>query len=315
MGVTDMTIRPLHSNLQKLANGDLNEVPKRTKEDIENIKTWVLQQSYLRARIDDQWIVSFLRGCKFSIQRTKEKFDLFYTMRTLLPEFFKNRDPLQADIQDVLKRGIIVVLPSPPETPQPTIVIVRSAKADPEKVLFLTGLKVAFMMMDILLLESDPFIVCGQRIIVDMEGLSYKYILQMTPSIMKKAIICLQNAYPTRPQGIHSVHAPSYFEPIHKLISSLISKKIQGRVFFHNNDNMKDLYKHIPISRLPTEYGGQAGSMDDIAEDWKLKVESYRDWFLEDAKYYSEEAKRPGKGKSSAEMFGVEGSFRKLDID
>jgi hypothetical protein len=50
-------------------------------------------------------------------------------------------------------------------------------------------------------------------------------------------------------------------------------------------------------------------------EYWKKKVESYRDWYLEEDTYRSNEKLRPGKPKTSEEMFGVEGSFRKLNLD
>jgi hypothetical protein len=44
-------------------------------------------------------------------------------------------------------------------------------------------------------------------------------------------------------------------------------------------------------------------------------MERYKDWFKEDEKLRVEESKRPGKAKSSGDVFGLEGSFRKLDID
>lgn len=41
----------------------------------------------------------------------------------------------------------------------------------------------------------------------------------------------------------------------------------------------------------------------------------YRDYFLEDEKLGVDETKRVGKKQTSDSLFGLEGSFRKLDID
>lgn len=118
-------LRPLSKQLQEKAEKELNENPKRVESDINAIRDWLEKQPHLIAKkgdyddvivmklcwidffffLDDQLILSFLRGSKFSLERTKERLDMFYTMRTLLPEFFKNRDPLQPQLQHILKQG------------------------------------------------------------------------------------------------------------------------------------------------------------------------------------------------------------------
>ena len=47
----------------------------------------------------------------------------------------------------------------------------------------------------------------------------------------------------------------------------------------------------------------------------KKKIDSKRDWFLEEAKYKTDESKRPGKPKTVESLFGIEGSFRQLNLD
>lgn len=66
---------------------------------------------------------------------------------------------------------------------------------------------------------------------------------------------------------------------------------------------------------MPTEYEGEAGSLESLAEQWSKKVYSYRDFFLEEAKYGVDEKKRVGRPKNPESLFGIEGSFRQLTFD
>lgn len=52
---------------------------------------------------DDQRIMTFLRGCKFSLEKTKRKLDMYFTMRTAVPEFFNDRDVTRPELQEILK--------------------------------------------------------------------------------------------------------------------------------------------------------------------------------------------------------------------
>lgn len=98
-------IRPLSANLQRIAIEELNEVPERLGADIETLRTWLKQQPHLRARIDDQFLVAFLRGCKFSLEKAKSKLDKFYTLRTRYPDFYTIRDVDSQRLHELLRLG------------------------------------------------------------------------------------------------------------------------------------------------------------------------------------------------------------------
>ena len=54
---------------------------------------------------DDKFILNYLRGCKFSYERTKEKIDTWHSVRTHCPEFFTQWDLENPMISEMVERG------------------------------------------------------------------------------------------------------------------------------------------------------------------------------------------------------------------
>lgn len=101
-------IRALSIGLAELAANELNEKPDRTKADIEALRSWIDKSPHLKSRKDDQFLIAFLRGCKFSLEKAKQKLDLFYTVRTHAPELIKNRDPMDDHVIGMIRQGCVV---------------------------------------------------------------------------------------------------------------------------------------------------------------------------------------------------------------
>lgn len=70
------------------------------------------------------------------------------------------------------------------------------------------------------------------------------------------------------------------------------------------------------LDGLPNEDGGKAGTSMELAAKNIKWLEDNRAWFQnEEATKRVNESLRPGKGKNATDLFGVEGSFKKLEID
>jgi hypothetical protein len=100
-------VRKIHPDLAKLAQTECNEPSdaNRIDEDLKSIREWLAMNPHIKAKTDDQFLIGFLRGCKYSLERVKVKLDTYYTVRTAFPELMKYRDPLHPQIQLLFKRG------------------------------------------------------------------------------------------------------------------------------------------------------------------------------------------------------------------
>lgn len=75
------------------------------------------------------------------------------------------------------------------------------------------------------------------------------------------------------------------------------------------------MLEKIPKQYLPKEYGGENGVIQDVVDHWENKLLSYKSYFEEEKQYGTNEKLRPGKPVNSSSLFGIEGSFRKLEVD
>lgn len=98
-------IRELHPALQLVAKEQLNEQPEKIEEALESLRAWISDTPHLKARTDDQFLISFLRGCKHDIEKAEKKLDKFYTLRTHIPELMLDRDPLDQKLHGIIKLG------------------------------------------------------------------------------------------------------------------------------------------------------------------------------------------------------------------
>ncbi|XP_061393138.1 alpha-tocopherol transfer protein-like [Musca vetustissima] len=306
-------VRPLSEELQKNAEA-LGEVPARLADDLAALKEWIRQQPHLRANTDDQFLVAFLRGCKYSLERAKAKIDKFFTLKSKFPEIFSATDVNDPKFRDIFRLGMWLYLPTPLNENGPRLAIMRSGLYSTDKYTAEEVMQVASALQEILILEDDYANVNGVIFIGDFEKATMAHFMQFTPSLMKKMTVFSEEAVPLRPKASHFIKTPAGFEPVFNMIKPMMSEKQQKRLFVHGN-KMDALIKEIPLKYLPKEYGGENGSFDEIIAEWDKKLDAYSDYFKKNAEYGTDEKLRPGKAIDFDSMFGMEGSFRKLNVD
>lgn len=155
-------IRPVSEILSKKAHAELNEKSERIQEDLNILRQWIAKSPHIRSRVDDQFLIAFLRGCKYSLERTKEKLDMFYTVRTMCPELIRTRDPENPKIREIIRLGVGLSLPHTETPDSPRIILIRPAAYDPARITIEEVIRVSTMSNDVMMIEDDNFVIAGQ---------------------------------------------------------------------------------------------------------------------------------------------------------
>lgn len=220
--------RPLPKELQEIAKNQLNEDPEKIIQFLALLKDWIAKTPHLKARTDDQFLLSFLRSCKFNIERTKSKLDGFYTIHTAMPDIFFNRK-MDERLLYLLKLKAFVPLPTPDANGN-RVVLVRHIPYYETNTTVYEAVKVAWMFDDIFLNEDDNAVVSGLFYVIDLAKFNLKDAPSFNPISIKKISNARKLGNPLRLKGLHFFNTHPYCTPIFKIACSFYGEKISSRV-------------------------------------------------------------------------------------
>ncbi|XP_030387039.1 alpha-tocopherol transfer protein-like [Scaptodrosophila lebanonensis] len=305
-------LRPINSDLRQIAQVELNEIETRIESDIGALRVWLAKQPHLRSREDEQFLVAFLRGCKYSLEKAKSKIDHFYTIKTMMPELFAKNVMDEKNIA-LCRSGTYVSLPKPLGPGGPRIQLSKYSKFDSKLYKLIDLFRYQTLLMEHQIQQDDNCIISGYIEIVDMSNMSLSFLTHLDFPLIKRLGVFAEKGAPMRIKGVHLVNFPKEAVAVINLAKSLMPSKLQKRFFVYKN--IEELYATIPRENLPEEYGGSNGRIAEIQAETEKVLLSYDPYFRENDQYGVNEQLRPGKHISADELFGIEGSFRKLDID
>lgn len=214
-----MNIRPLSSALALKAETELNEDPKKPYKNLGSLDLWFTDNPEIRVRRNNQFRLSFLRNSAHCVERTAYVLQRYYHLRTAIPELATNSDPMQQKNFDLNRMGVMLPLPETLTPDGPRIIILRiTPSMDPSKYTMEDLLCATRFIRDILTLEDDNSVIAGQIAIVDLAGASEDHLNQVTPDVLHKVYLFIQDGAPVRMKGFHFINQPTGFETVLNII-------------------------------------------------------------------------------------------------
>ncbi|VVC39734.1 Hypothetical protein CINCED_3A001403 [Cinara cedri] len=250
-----------------------------------------------------KWLSHLIVGCKYSLHKAKQVVDSYFVSRAEHQEFLGSFD--RDHLIEATKTGAMSVFPKlSPDGYR--IVCTKTRQTVDEKFDALCFCRANLAVLD-LLLEKEPM--HGIIYLYDLQYLRWSQFLVVTPTMTKNILSCCLNSFPVRIGGVHFVNPPKFISSLVGFFKMFVSAKIKDRIFIH--DSLEEFYQYIPKDVLPDIYGGTAGTMEKLEKD-------LFEYLLSETEYLENRpiadlSKRPGQ--QNANNFGVEGTFKKLQID
>lgn len=300
-----MPVRPLTPALAEKARLELNEDPKKLEEYIRHLKQWIQKQPHLRARTDDQWLAAFIRGCKFRLDQSKSKLDLYFSFRSKAPYLYGVKY-FEPKAMDIINLGAILMLRKTQRPDDPRIILFRIGQYDPKDYAIVDLMSVLTLQQQISYMEDDNLVVAGTISVIDFAGTRLAHYTQTSIKHLRNLISANQEAVPIRIKAVHFLNTPPFFGTFFNIGKAFLNEKVKNRIMVHGK-NIESLYEHVSKDVLPEEYGGTGDSIQECIDYWKTKMRDYSSFFEDDLKYGSDESKRIDLSQSS--------TVEKLEID
>ncbi|KAJ3624285.1 hypothetical protein MTP99_017923 [Tenebrio molitor] len=293
-------VEEVRKNVYKIFNKD----EQSAKEDVQMVKEWLRTQHHLPEMMNDNMILNFLIMNKFSIERTKQKIDMYYTIKNVIPDVYCN--PKSPQIKDFMKDVYVCLHPVPAKGLYRVYwyKIKESNKVSVRKLSMVTNNVVEIR------LNEDCFY--RDITILDMDNVSLNDIMKITPTDIGRIISVYEKVFSFCLEAYYIVNAPSFTSKLIAICKSLMKPKIFNRIQVHQDTEiLKELFS---AEDLPRDYGGKGPTLQELNDLIMQKFEEYEDRFDQLDKLRVDENLRPEK-LNNDEILGFHGNFRKLDVD
>lgn len=301
-------VSTLPPKFQKIAEKELRETESRRKQALEQIGEWLKKHPHIKKYPDGNFIVRYLRKCKFNVAETCKFLESDFRARQLKASYFGTTDVGESRMQELLGSGYqFYSIDSDPLGRR--VFIIRPQYFDTDRFTCADSLQLSTVILDALCLD-EIFQVAGVIFIVDGSMTSMKHMSIFSMMDIQLMWHLLQKSNPARLKQILAINIPPMAQSILEFFIRHSSDKIRKR--FLVLKSAEDVVKYVDPKILPTDYGGRIPIAQCI-RDFKEDITKRRQDLLD--VYNSFETNYPDNEDLDGPSYGVTGSFRKLEID
>ncbi|XP_029035452.1 clavesin-1 [Osmia bicornis bicornis] len=278
----ELRTQPAGPEAKAVAEKELREIPENIQEGLAQLKKYLEEDKKLHFKTDDDFLLIFLRPCKFYANSAYELMKRVAEFKEKNAVLFDNILPADEKVA-ILEHNVVNVLKGTDHKGRRVLFVNCGKTWDPSKVCADQILRLLYL-VHLLAMQEPETQIFGTVVIMDYDGLSMKQVMGLTPSFNMKLLTFIQDAMPLRLKEVHIVKQPFLFNMIWQMFKPLVREKLKSRMFFHGT-KMSSLHQYIPKSHLPKNYDGDLPEMDYTSADWYPTLLKHEDKLKEWSTY------------------------------
>ncbi|XP_053600164.1 alpha-tocopherol transfer protein isoform X1 [Plodia interpunctella] len=238
--------------LMEYARQHCGEDPNTRLRAIDELRDMIYERGECTPhRMDDEFLLRFLRARNFIPQRAHRLMVNYYQFKEDNPDLFENVFPL--DLRCIGDANVIAVPPYRDQNGR-RLIHFRIGCWDPKSVPVEDIFKATIMALELGMLEQRTQILGGVAIF-DLEDIGTQHAWQITPSVAAKIVKLLVSSFPAITHAIHIINHSWLFDKIYSMFKPFLTESMRSKIIFHGYD-VTSLHKHIHPDHLPERYGG-----------------------------------------------------------
>ncbi|XP_050302049.1 uncharacterized protein LOC126740164 [Anthonomus grandis grandis] len=308
----DMTFELIQNDEEKYKKQMQKEFNKSLKdmdEYIDILRKWAETQPHFPEKPSYKVLRFVLLYNKFSIEKAKQKLDMYYTVRNLMPEIF-TVTPFAPEM--AMQNKVWWLIPLPKIMDDHSRILYHRLNPEYTNPKYFVHERIIIQFTHLLEILIQEDLSSNFHYIFDCTGLIGGHSTNLRPMVIKKASTVLEKVFSNRMASFYMVNFPSWMETIaNTLIKPLLNPKIRDRLQIHTGNEA--LFEKFGKDRLPKDIGGNEKPMVELQELFLQKYEKHKDRFMELSKMTVDESLRPEKLKND-DVLGYYGNFKKLNL-
>ncbi|XP_049813017.1 retinol-binding protein pinta-like [Schistocerca nitens] len=282
------------------------------RQAVSNLRSWLEAQPHLPHVMADGRLERLYVSCKCSIEKTKKTLDAYYTLKKKFPDIMMNRDPASPEITQLHKQLTVLTVPRMTEDCNRVSYLLNIT---PDASILNLPQAIKAMLMAVEFILSFDYSV-GYIFLVDLKNVTAAHVTKASVRDIWSLETISRKAYSKRIVALHFTNATKIIGMVLSVVYPALPPKLRKRVHIHLPGS-ETLFEHVPKSFLPNEMGGTAGPAQEMMDAVINSMVDLREWFLEEDRYIADESKRPPENsyKNDYDLFGMDGSFKKLQLD